>query len=153
MNTKLVISALVAALALSACAKKEEAPPAPVAEAPAAPVAEAPAAPAAGGAPLKERDQTGRKEARKYPFGEDALGDGENRRRSNKTTTKHPISHAYKKNSPLSFEGLNNHLKKDKKTILNENSDTSKKSYLDESILFLLKKLSIVIVLAWNLSV
>ncbi len=48
MNAKLVISALVAALALSACAKKEEAPAAPVAEAPAAPapVAEAPAAPA-----------------------------------------------------------------------------------------------------------
>jgi hypothetical protein len=55
MNTKLVISAVVAALALSACAKKEEAPveaaPAPVAEAPAAPVAEAPAAPVDAAAP------------------------------------------------------------------------------------------------------
>jgi hypothetical protein len=52
MNAKLVISALVAALALSACAKQEEAAApaeAPAAEAPAAemPAAEAPAAEAA----------------------------------------------------------------------------------------------------------
>jgi len=84
--------------------------------------------------PLKERDQTGRKKASKYPFGEDPLGSGENTRRSNKTTTKHPISHAYKNNSPLSFEGLDLHLSLDsKKSILNEKTEASKKSFLDES--------------------
>lgn len=84
--------------------------------------------------PLKERDQTGRKKARNYPFGEDPLGSGENIRRSNKTTTKHPISHAYKNNSPLSFEGLDLHLRVDsKKSILSENLKSNKKSFLDES--------------------
>lgn len=85
-------------------------------------------------APLKERDQTGRKKASKYPFGEDPLGSGENTRRPNKTTTKHPISHAYKNNSPLSFEGLDMHLRgNSKKSILSENIDSKKKSFLDES--------------------
>lgn len=84
--------------------------------------------------PLKERDQTGRKKSSNYPFGEDPLGCGENTRRSNKTTTKHPISHAYKNNSPLSFEGLDLHLSLDgKKSVLNEKITTSKKSFLDES--------------------
>jgi len=103
--------------------------------APAETPAETPAPPAgAGEAPLKERDQTDRKKASKYPFGEDVLGDGENRRRSNKTTTKHPISHAYKNNSPLSFEGLDMHLRGDgTKSILNESIDSKKKSFLDES--------------------
>jgi len=54
MNAKVTLSALVLALALVACAKKEEA--APAAEAPAAaPAAEAPApAPAAEAAPTTE---------------------------------------------------------------------------------------------------
>jgi len=97
--------------------------------------AETPAPPTgAGEAPLKERDQTGRKKASNYPFGEDPLGSKENTRRSNKTTTKHPISHAYKNNSPLSFEGLDMHLRGDgTKSILNENIDSKKKSFLDES--------------------
>lgn len=108
-------------------AEPEAAPEAAPAETP------APAA-GAGEAPLKERDQTGRKKAENYPFGEDVLGDGENRRRSNKTTTKHPISHAYKNNSPLSFEGLDMHLRGDgTKSILNESIDSKKKSFLDES--------------------
>lgn len=96
---------------------------------------ETPAAGAAAEAPaLKERDQTGRKKASDYPFGEDPLGSGENIRRSNKTTKKHPISHAYKNNSPLSFEGLDLHLcGDDKKSILNEKKESSKKSFLDES--------------------
>jgi len=46
MNAKLVVSALVAALALTACAKQEVASTAPAQEA-APPAAEAPAAPAA----------------------------------------------------------------------------------------------------------
>lgn len=94
-------------------------------------------APPTGGTatpPLKERDQTGRKKAANYPFGEDPLGSKENTRRANKTTTKHPISHAYKNNSPLSFEGLDMHLRgDDTKSILNENIDSKKKSFLDES--------------------
>lgn len=95
---------------------------------------EAPAAGAAEAPALKERDQTGRKKASNYPFGEDPLGSGENTRRSNKTTKKHPISHAYKNNSPLSFEGLDLHLcGDDKKSILNEKKESSKKSFLDES--------------------
>lgn len=103
-------------------------------ETPAEKPTEPPAAGAAETPPLKERDQTGRKKAREYAFGEDPLGDGENRRRPNKTTTKHPISHAYKNNSPLSFEGLDSHLRADaKKSILNENLEAPKKSFLDES--------------------
>lgn len=95
---------------------------------------EAPAAGAAEAPALKERDQTGRKKASNYPFGEDPLGSCENTRRSNKTTKKHPISHAYKNNSPLSFEGLDLHLNSDsKKSILNEKIEPSKKSFLDES--------------------
>src|ERR1700759_1302262 len=54
MNTKLALSALVAALMLTACAKQEAAspdtaaaPPASTESAPAAPAADAPAAPAA----------------------------------------------------------------------------------------------------------
>jgi hypothetical protein len=111
--------------------------PEPGAEPEAAPTetpAETPAAGAAEAPPLKERDQTGRKKASNYPFGEDPLGSGENKRRSNKTTTKYPISHAYKNNSPLSFEGLDLHLRADsKKSILIENLESNKKSFLDES--------------------
>jgi len=46
MKLSALFAALIAALALTACGKKEEAAPAPAAEAPAAPAAEAPAAPA-----------------------------------------------------------------------------------------------------------
>lgn len=87
---------------------------------------------------LKERDQTGRKKANKYPFGEDPLGSGENIRKSNKTTTKHPISHAYRNNSPLSFESIDKHLNnqpinnQQKKNIMLSENDQSK-SFLDES--------------------
>jgi len=96
--------------------------------------AETPVAGAGEAPPLKERDQTGRKKASNYPFGEDPLGGGENNRRSNKTTTKHPVSHAYKNNSPLSFEGLDMHLcGASKKSILSQHVDLKKKSFLDES--------------------
>jgi hypothetical protein len=80
----------------------------------------------------KTRDQTGRKNARNYPFGEDPLGSGENNRHSNKTTKKHPISHQYANNTPLSFEGLDVLLTNSNK-ILNEEKKSNKKSYLDES--------------------
>jgi hypothetical protein len=57
MNTKLALSAIVAALMLTACAKQEaaapEAAPAPAAEAPAAPAADAPAADGAAAAPAE----------------------------------------------------------------------------------------------------
>lgn len=90
----------------------------------------APETPAGNENPLAERDQTGRKKASKYPFGEDPLGSGENIRRPNATTKAHPISHKYANNSPLSLEGLNSMLKinSQKKKILTE----KKKSMLDE---------------------
>jgi len=47
----------------------------------------------------RDRDQTGRKDARKYPFGEDPLGTLENNSDSDLSP-----SHKYKKRSPLSLE-------------------------------------------------
>jgi intein/homing endonuclease len=83
---------------------------------------------------LSERDQTGRKDASKYPFGEDPLGSMENNRKPNKTTKKHPISHKYARNSPLSMEGMENFFNTEiKSEILTENKTTLKKSFLDES--------------------
>lgn len=80
----------------------------------------------------KTRDQTGRKDARKYPFGEDPLGSGENIRSANRTTRKHPISHKYSSSTPLSFEQFDTHLKSNKNKLLSE-TEKSKKSFLDES--------------------
>ncbi len=78
---------------------------------------------------LAERDQTGRKDARKYPFGEDPLGTLENNRRSDLSVT-----HKYKNKSPLSLEslkGLTNMLNtvEEEKKILREGEE---KSYMDE---------------------
>jgi hypothetical protein len=78
---------------------------------------------------LAERDQTGRKDASKYRFGEDPLGTLENNRRSDLSVT-----HKYKNKSPLSLEalsGLNNLLNtvEDEKKILREGSE---KSFMDE---------------------
>jgi len=80
-------------------------------------------------AKLSERDQTGRKNARKYPFGEDPLGTLENNRRSDLSVT-----HKYKNKSPLSLEslkGLTNMLNtvEEEKKILREGEE---KSYMDE---------------------
>ena len=49
----------------------------------------------------RDRDQTGRKDARKYPFGEDPLGTLENNSDSDLSPT-----HKYKKRSPLSLESM-----------------------------------------------
>jgi len=78
---------------------------------------------------LAERDQTGRKDARKYAFGEDPLGTLENNRRSDLSVT-----HKYKNKSPLSLEslkGLSDLLNtvEDEKKILREGEE---KSYMDE---------------------
>ena len=78
---------------------------------------------------LAERDQTGRKDASKYIFGEDPLGTLENNRRSDLSVT-----HKYKNKSPLSLEslsGLNNLLNtvEDEKKILREGNE---KSFMDE---------------------
>ena len=85
----------------------------------------------AGGTPPlteKKRDQTGRKDARKYPFGEDPLGTLENNRDSDLSPT-----HKYKNKSPLSLESIsslakafNNH-----KDILKESQN--KPSFMDEN--------------------
>ena len=80
-------------------------------------------------AKLAERDQTGRKDASKYPFGEDPLGSLENNRRSDLSVT-----HKYKNKSPLSLEslkGLSDLLNTvdDEKKILREGDE---KSYMDE---------------------
>lgn len=77
----------------------------------------------------EKRDQTGRKDASKYPFGEDPLGTLENNRRSDLS-----VSHKYKNGSPLSLEsikGLTDLLKTldQEKEILREGS---KKSFMDE---------------------
>jgi len=74
-------------------------------------------------------DQTGRKDARDYRFGEDPLGTLENNRRSDLSVT-----HKYKNKSPLSLEsikGLTDVLKTldQEKEILREGS---KKSFMDE---------------------
>lgn len=78
---------------------------------------------------LAERDQTGRKDASKYPYGEDPLGSLENNRRSDLSVT-----HKYKNKSPLSLEslkGLSDLLNtvEDEKKILREGDE---KSYMDE---------------------
>jgi hypothetical protein len=80
-------------------------------------------------AKLAERDQTGRKDAGKYPFGEDPLGGLENNRTSDLSVT-----HKYKNKSPLSLEslrGLSDMLNtvEDEKKILREGDE---KSYMDE---------------------
>jgi hypothetical protein len=80
-------------------------------------------------AKLAERDQTGRKDASKYPFGEDPLGGLENNRKSDLSVT-----HKYKNKSPLSLEslkGLSDLLNtvEDEKKILREGEE---KSYMDE---------------------
>lgn len=78
---------------------------------------------------LAERDQSGRKHASKYPFGEDPMGSLENNRRSDLSVT-----HKYKNKSPLSLEslkGLGDMLNtvEDEKKILREGDE---KSYMDE---------------------
>ena len=78
---------------------------------------------------LAERDQTGRKDASKYPYGEDPLGGLENNRKSDLS-----ITHKYKNKSPLSLEslkGLSDMLNTvdDEKKILREGDE---KSYMDE---------------------
>ena len=78
---------------------------------------------------LAERDQTGRKDASKYPYGEDPLGSLENNRKSDLSVT-----HKYKNKSPLSLEslkGLSDMLNTvdDEKKILREGDE---KSYMDE---------------------
>ena len=78
---------------------------------------------------LAERDQTGRKDASKYPYGEDTLGGLEDNRKSDLS-----ITHKYKNKSPLSLEslkGLSDMLNTvdDEKKILREGDE---KSYMDE---------------------
>ena len=80
--------------------------------------------------PLSERDQTGRKKARDYPFGEDELGTLELNRKS-----KLSVRHKYKNNSPLSLNELNG-LKTllttpdEEKEMLKEGNE---KSFMDET--------------------
>jgi hypothetical protein len=79
---------------------------------------------------LTERDQTGRKKASDYPFGEDPLGTLENNRKSDLSVT-----HKYKKKSPLSLEtldGLKDLLNtvEQEKSILKEGDE---KSFMDET--------------------
>jgi intein/homing endonuclease len=79
---------------------------------------------------LSERDQTGRKKASDYPFGEDPLGTLENNRRSDLSVT-----HKYKNKSPLSLEalsGLNDLLNTvdDERKILREGKSNS---FMDET--------------------
>lgn len=79
---------------------------------------------------LTERDQTGRKKASDYPFGEDPLGSLENNRKSDLS-----VSHKYKNRSPLSLEslsGLNDLLNtvEEEKQILREGEE---KSFMDET--------------------
>ncbi len=80
-------------------------------------------------AKLAERDQTGRKDASKYRFGEDPLGSLENNRRSDLSVT-----HKYKNKSPLSLESLRGltdllNTVEDEKKILREGNE---KSFMDE---------------------
>jgi intein/homing endonuclease len=93
--------------------------------------ADASAAPAGGEAPkLTERDQTGRKKARDYPFGEDPLGTLEINSRSDLRP-----AHKYRKKSPLSLESMESlatALKSvdGQKEILREGQE---KSFMDET--------------------
>jgi hypothetical protein len=85
----------------------------------------------AGGTPPlteKKRDQTGRKDARKYPFGEDPLGTLENNRDSDLSPT-----HKYKNKSPLSMESISSLVKafNSHKDILKESQN--KPSFMDEN--------------------
>jgi hypothetical protein len=85
----------------------------------------------AGGTPPlteKKRDQTGRKDARKYPFGEDPLGTLENNRDSDLSPT-----HKYKNKSPLSIESISSLVKafNSHKDILKESQN--KPSFMDEN--------------------
>lgn len=67
-----------------------------------------PASPSPPEKPIAEktvyRDQTGRKNARDYPYGEDPLGSLENNEKPNKTTKKSPITHKFSKRNPLYLE-------------------------------------------------
>ncbi len=75
----------------------------------------------------KKRDQTGRKDASKYPFGEDPLGNLENNRDSDLSPT-----HKYKNRSPLSLESLSVLLKDfETKEVLKES--VKKPSFMDEN--------------------
>jgi hypothetical protein len=93
---------------------------------------EAGGAPAGGGGTespkLTERDQTGRKKASDYPFGEDPLGNLENNRKSDLSVT-----HKYKNKSPLSLESMSSLLKAfdGHKDILKESK--GKPSFMDET--------------------
>jgi hypothetical protein len=85
----------------------------------------------------RKRDQTGRKNASDYPFGEDVLGDQEINRKSNSNTKRNRITHNYN-NSPLSLETLDTYLKtseQTKKELIKENQENNnlRKSFLDES--------------------
>ena len=88
------------------------------------------AAPAGGTPPIteKKRDQTGRKDASKYPFGEDPLGTLENNRDSDLSPT-----HKYKNKSPLSMESISSLVKafNSHKDILKESQN--KPSFMDEN--------------------
>ena len=87
-------------------------------------------APAGGTPPIteKKRDQTGRKDASKYPFGEDPLGTLENNRDSDLSPT-----HKYKNKSPLSMESISSLVKafNSHKDILKESQN--KPSFMDEN--------------------
>jgi hypothetical protein len=74
-----------------------------------------------------KRDQTGRKDARKYPFGEDPLGGLEINSKSDLSP-----SHKYKNKSPLSVESISSilHSLQDTKNVLNEDKDGS---FMDET--------------------
>lgn len=76
----------------------------------------------------EKRDQTGRKDASKYPFGEDPLGSLENNRDSDLSPT-----HKYKNKSPLSLESLSSLMQafNGHKDILKESKN--KPSFMDET--------------------
>lgn len=79
---------------------------------------------------LAERDQTGRKDASKYPFGEDPLGSLENNRRSDLSAT-----HQYKRKSPLSLESLSSMLGsyQNDAELITELKENNKNSFMDET--------------------
>ena len=83
----------------------------------------APEAPAGGEAPkLTERDQTGRKKASNYRFGEDPLGTLELNRKSDLSVT-----HKYRNRSPLSLENI-----KSLDRLIKQESDQKEKEILKE---------------------
>lgn len=85
------------------------------------------------GEPLKERDQSGRKNARDYPFGEDPLGTLENNSDSDLS-----VSHSFKDGTPLSLESYKSLVDSlddsniNKKEIINEEITENTSSYMDE---------------------